>query len=145
MVHNLTTPTPKSTKNPVKQFVSLAISLDQPTLKDKLNKTQCLTFKLCSTPANENSSTYQLTVLFFYMGMPKELLLFIKILKKVIVGQDIISGPYQYLLARCFLQDDALAAFKKAATAQISKTVATFKKCLEDLKKNIFPQCALAN
>ena len=100
MVHNLTTPMPKSTKNPMKQFVSLAIGLDQPTLKDKLNKTQCLTFKLCSTLANENSSTYELTVPFFCFGMPDELLLFIKSLKKVIVGQAITSGPNQYLLAR---------------------------------------------
>ena len=96
-------------------------------------------------PANENSSTYKLTVPFFRLGMPEELLLFIKSLKKVIVGQAIMSGPNQYLLARHLLQGEALTAFEKAATAQTSETIATFKECLEELKKHIFPQCALAN
>ena len=54
MVHELTTPMPKTTKNPMmKQFVSPAIGLDQPALKEKLNKMQCLTFKLNSMPADE--------------------------------------------------------------------------------------------
>ena len=71
--------------------------------------------------------------------MPEELLFFIKSLKKVIVGQAITSGPNQYVLARHLLQGDALAAFEKAATAQTFKAIATFKECLEDLKKHIFP------
>ena len=114
-------------------------------LRDKLNKTHCLTFKPCSIPANENSSMYKLTVPFFCLGMPEELLLFIKSLKMVIVGQVIMSDPNQYMLAGHLLQGDALAAFKKAATAQTSETINTFKECLEDLKKHIFPQHALVN
>ena len=118
MAHNLTTPTPKTMKNPTtKRFVSPAIGLDQPALKEKLNKMQCLTFKLRSMPADENSSTYELTVPFFHSGTLEELLLFIKSLKKVIVGQAIMSGPNQYALARRLLQGDTLAAFKKAVTA----------------------------
>ena len=77
--------------------------------------------------------------------MPEELLFFIKSFKKVIMGQGIMTGPNQYALARRRLQGDALAAFKKAATAQTSETIATFKECLEDLKKHIFPQHTLAN
>jgi hypothetical protein len=96
-------------------------------------------------PANENSSTYELTVLFFCSGTLEELLLFIKSLKKVIVGQAIMSGPNQYALVRCLLQGNVLAMFENAATAQTSKTIATFKECLEELKKHIFPQHALAN
>ena len=87
MVHDLITPMPKTTKNPTaKRFVSPAIGLDQPALKDKLNKTQCLTFKLHSMSADENSSTYELTVPTLRSGTLEELLLFIKSLKKVIVG-----------------------------------------------------------
>ena len=109
---------PKTMKNPMtKQFVSLAIGLDQPALKEKLNKIQCLTFKLCSMPANENSSTYKLTVPFFHSGTLEELLLFIKSLKKVIVGQAITSGHNQYSLARHLLQGAALATFENAAIA----------------------------
>ena len=77
--------------------------------------------------------------------MLEELLLFIKSLKKVIVGQAIMSGPNQYSLAKRRLEGIALAAFEKAATAQTSETIATFKECLEELKKHIFPQRALAN
>ena len=146
MVHDLTTPMPKTTKNPTtKRFVSPAIGLEWPALKEKLNKTQCLTFKLCSMPADKNSSTYELTVPFFRSRMPEELLLFIKSLKKVIVGQAITSGPNQYALARRLLQGDVLAAFEKATTAQTSETIAMFKECLKDLKKHIIPQCELAN
>ena len=104
MVQDLITPTPKTTKNPTtKRFVSPETGLDRPALKEKLNKMQCLTFKLRSTPSDENSSTYELTVPFFHSGRPEELLLFIKSLKKIIVGQAIMSGHNQYALARCLL------------------------------------------
>ena len=56
-----------------------------------------------------------------------------------------MSGPNQYLLARRLLQGDVLTVFEKAATAQTSEMIATFKVCLEELKKHIFPQRALAN
>ena len=88
---------------------------------------QCLTFKLHSMPANENSSTYKSTVPFFCSGTPEEVLPFIKSLKKVIVGQTIMSGPNQYALARNLLKCEVLAAFEKAATAQTSETIATLR------------------
>ena len=69
-------------------------------------------------PANENSSTYKLTVLYFQARTPEELLLFIRSLKKVLVGQNITTGPNQYALARQLLQGDVLTAFEKATGAE---------------------------
>ena len=145
MTNTLSIPTPKTVQSSTnKRFINPAIYLERPT-RETLNKDECLTFKLQSTPGDENSPTYGLTVGYFHTGTPEELLLFIKNLHKILVGTNITTGPEKYTMARRLLQGDALAAFNRAATQNGTKTNEHFKACLLALKTYIFPRKALSN
>ena len=47
---------------------------------------------------------YELMINYFGEGTPEELLIFHKILMKVIVGQNVTNGPDKYSLTRRLLQ-----------------------------------------
>ena len=146
MTNSLSIPTPKTVQSSStnKRFINPSIYLERPT-RETLNKDECLTFKLQSTPGDETSPTYGLTVGYFRTGTPEELLLFIKNLQKIIVGTNITTGPEKYTMARRLLQGDALAAFNRAATQNGTETNEHFKACLLALKTYIFPRKALSN
>jgi hypothetical protein len=127
-----------------KRYVSPAIGLDRPARK-KLHKDECLTFKLRSNPADEQSTTYELTIPYFTSGTPEELLLFIKSVRKIFAGQNITDGPGRYAIMRRLLQGDALAAFDRAAANQGTETRDHLEAVIRDLKTHVFPRRALAN
>ena len=140
----LSVPTPKTVRPATKQYVTPAINLDPPAPKT-LSKDNCLMFKLCSVPAEESSTMYELTIGYFKTGTPEELLLFLTSLKKIFVGQNITDGPNRYAIAHRLLQGDSLAAFNRAATQHGTETVAHFEDTLKSLKAHVFPRKALAN
>ena len=143
MVHSI--PTPKTVSGQTfKRYVTPSISLER-TVKKTLGKDECLTFKLRSVPADENSTTYELTIGFFKSGTPEELLLFLQNLRKIFTGQNVTTGPNRYAIARRLLQGDALAAFNRAAAAAGTETVENFRTCVEELKKHVFPRKALSS
>ena len=125
-----------------KRFIPPPIPLERP-VKKSLKKDEYLTFKLRSTPSNDNSSVYEITVPFFRSGTPEEFLIFLKNLNKVILGLNITDGPGKYALARRLLDGDILAAFNNAATAEGNETNANFKTCLEKTTTHVFPKRAL--
>ena len=88
--------------------------MDQPNVKE-LKKHESLTMKLRSDPADNNSQTYDLTIPFFRTGKPEEWLLFLKLLKQVLVGQNITAGPPKYAMTRRLIQGDTLTVFNNAA------------------------------
>ena len=83
--------------NKTKTFVPPAIALERPDKKE-YNKSDLLSLKLCSNPANNNSQTYKLTVSFFRSGTPKEWLLTKKNIKKVIAVQNITTPAAKYVM-----------------------------------------------
>ena len=133
-------PTPKTTSNLAKRKMIIpVIPLARPDRPD-LKKNECLSFKLRSNPNDEQSTTYELTIAFFSGGAPEDLLLFLKNLNKVMVGQNITSGPNMFSLVRRLLQGDALAAFNNAASETGAETVVNFRLCLQKLKTHVFPK-----
>ena len=91
-------PTPKTVKDPGgKRFIPPIIPLERPEEK-QLRKDQYLTFKLRSVPTEESSTTYDLSIPFFGNGSPEELLIFLNLLNKVFVGQNVTTGPQKYAL-----------------------------------------------
>ena len=67
LLANMTKP---SGANKTKTFVLPAIALDRPDKKE-YDKSDLLSLKLRSNPANDNSQTYKLTVPFFAVGLSK--------------------------------------------------------------------------
>ena len=55
----------------------------------KVEKSDQLTFKLRSSPANANSATYELTIACFRTGTPEEWLLVRKAILEVCTGQNL--------------------------------------------------------
>eukprot|EP00957_Ditylum_brightwellii_P148069 11273540-Ditylum_brightwellii.AAC.3 len=66
---------------------------------------------LCTQPEEENSPVYSLTIEFFELVSPKELLVFKNQVKQVLKGQNIKDMDAAYTLVRDLLRVNALAAF----------------------------------
>lgn len=136
-------PTPKTVKDHGgKRFVPPIIPLERPEEK-QLRKDQYLTFKLRSVPTDEASTTYDLSVPFFSNGSPEELLIFLNLLNRVFVGQNVTTGPQKYALIRRLLIGDALTAFNSKAMAAGTETIDHFKIAIQGLISHVFPNRAL--
>ncbi len=132
-----------STSTGRKPSVPPLIPLEQPTVKE-LKKQEYLTMKLRSDPTDANSQTYDLTIQFFRTGTPEEWLLFQRDLNRVLIGQNITTGPQKFAMIRRLITGDTLAVFNNAAQEHGNETNATFLQCLQDVTTHIFPQRALA-
>ena len=73
-------------------------------------------YKLCTSPTDGNSPTYELTVPYFSTGTCEEWLIFHKNLNKVIKGLNLTNGSGKFELARNLLTGDALSIFDTAAS-----------------------------
>ena len=126
-----------------KRIVDLPpIPLDRPE-KQKLQKDAYITLKLRTSPADADSQTYDLTLVYFNSGSPEEWLRFRRDLRKVLVGQNITQGPPMYAMARRVLEGDALSRFNTVANDHGNETTANFALCLNDLTTHVFLQRAL--
>ena len=72
--------------------------------------------KLCTSPADGNSPTYELTVPNFSTGTCEEWLIFPKNLNKVIKGLNLTVRTNKFELARNLLTGDSLSTFDNAAS-----------------------------
>lgn len=136
---------PQTNSNPggkPKNFVPPAISLDRPTMKTYA-KSEVLSLKLRSNPAEANSQTYELTVPFFRSGTPEEWLVVKKSILRIMVGQNITAGPGKYSMTRRILDGDALAKFDSKAAELGPETNNNFVTCLNAVTQHVFPQKAL--
>ena len=127
-----------------KRFIPTPIPLARPVLAD-LKKNECLALKLRTDPADVNSQTYELTVKFYRTGTPEEWLIFMRDLKRILVGQNVTTGPPRYAMLRRLVLGDTLAVFNKAAAEHGNETVANFETCLQAVTKHVFPQRAMAH
>ena len=118
------------------------IPLDRPE-KPTPDKSEQLTFKLRTSPANVNSATYELTIAYFRTGTPEEWLLVRRAILETCIGQNLTTGPQRFTLARRVLKGDALAAFNEAAVNEGAETLATFDTCLQRVTDHVFPQRSL--
>ncbi len=119
------------------------IPLERPEKKEHA-KEDLLCFKLCSTPAEENSPTYEDTVAIFDKGTLEEVLDFVTDVNRVITGQNIMTGPPKYATMRMLLRGDALAAFNVGAAAAGNETNANFTMSHHTLICHFSPARALA-
>eukprot|EP00957_Ditylum_brightwellii_P062530 4745572-Ditylum_brightwellii.AAC.1 len=106
-----TAPTIKQQSNSdMKQAV---IAFTRPTPR-QLKRGQFHTYKLCTTPADTDSPTYDLSIPFFDEGAPKEWIKFRHGLQAVLKGQNVSQGPPSYAVAKTILKGNALTVFKQA-------------------------------
>ena len=105
---------PKKTNNNNRKsgFLPPPILLERPTNK-VLQKDEYLVMKLRSVPNKSNSPVYKLNVPYFKDGTPEEWMKFLINFKKIIIGQDLSTGPTQFAMARRLLMGETLTKFNK--------------------------------
>ena len=125
-----------------RRHLSAVIPLDRPVPK-KLNKSDYETLKLRTDPEDNQSPTYEITLVFFSTGEPEVWLDFMKTVDKVFKGQHLTTGPARYSLYRRALRGDALAAFESAAATQGAETVAHLELVMNSVSNHVFPERAV--
>ena len=126
-----------------KRFIKPVIPLEWP-VKSKLKQTNMLQFKLQSIPVDPDLITYKLSIPYFGKGTPEELLIFLDLVDKAIVGTNITDAPDKYALLRRLLKGEALSAFNNTTDKYGTKTEDNFVNVQHDLIKHIFPRQALS-
>ena len=122
-----------------RRFVPPPIPYERPEKKE-LKKSEYVMMKLRSDPAVAESQTYELAVPYFRSGTPEEWLLFKRALLKVIVRQNITTGPNKYAMVRCLLEGDALAKFNEKVLQRGNETNQNFDLVLHDVTEHVFPK-----
>ena len=119
--NNVNNPVPKKTTNDQHSgFLPPPIPLERPALKI-LQKDKYLVMKLQSDPKKATSPIYKLNVPYFKNGTVEEWMKFLDNLEKVIIRQDLSTGPTQFSMSRRLLSGDTLAQFNNKALALKNK------------------------
>jgi len=125
----------KSNNN--KRLIKVVIPFEGPESRE-YNKNEVVSFKLRSTPNDQDSPYYEKTIPIFGFRTPEEVLIFVKDLKEVLKGQNATTGPAKYALICRVLTRDALAAFDTAAAEAGNETNNHFETTLQAVIKDKF-------
>ena len=125
-----------------KQILAPPIPMQRPTPR-AYTKADSLTFKLKSTPGQEDSSTYELTVPFFSTGTAEEVLLFFRGVNQVFTGQNITVAADKFAMMARLLMGDALSNWQQSLASRRGMTEVAFDYCKQQLLKHVFPPLAL--
>jgi hypothetical protein len=102
-----------------------------------------VSFKLRAVPLDHESQQYFLSVPYFSTGTPESWIIFRKNLDKVLVGQNVTTGPPTYAMARRILEGAALARFEASVIENGTETLEHFALVIEDMGEYVFPRRAL--
>jgi hypothetical protein len=136
---------PSHMKGPMKNLsMSPPIPLSRPE-ETISNKDDMLKFKLYSNPTDKDGASYEIKVKKFLTGTPEEYIKTVVALKKVLRGQDIVTGAEQYTMARRLFDGEALTSFNNASTTTGAETVANLDVVLKKVAGSVFPLRAYIN
>jgi len=110
--------------------------------KKPLQNGDFLKLRLLSTPADQESLTYEMQVPYYRSGKLEDWFKFRQNLQQVFLGQRITSGPNQFTMTRRFLSGSPEKVFNRKA-AEGTETVAHLKVCLQEVTKYLLPPNAL--
>jgi hypothetical protein len=111
----------------------------------KANQDDLLKFKLYSNPNDKDGASYEIKVKIFRTGTPEEYIKTVIALKKVLRGQDIVTGQEQYAMARRLFDGEALTAFNNASTTIGAETIQHLDEVLKKVAGSVFPLRSYAN
>ena len=93
MAKNLKT-IPKKAKSHPSILVEPIIPLARPE-KDELEDLEYIHHTCCNTPRNTTSGKYVIKIPLFYSGTPEKRIIFMDLVQKSLVGQNVTTGPPQ--------------------------------------------------
>jgi hypothetical protein len=109
----------------------------------KMEDGNYVSFKLCAVPTDPGSQLYSLSVPYYTTGTSEQWILSRKNLSKVLVGQNITTGPLTYAMTRQILEGSLLAKFEDSTIQRGTETLEHFKEVLKGMGSYVFPRQAL--
>ena len=127
----------KKTKTHSSKLVKPIIPLVRPE-KDELNTLEYFDYTCHNTPRDTTSGKNVIKIPRFDSGTPKEWIIFVDLVQKSLVGQNVTTDPPMYTCMERVLKDDAKAEFLQQANLVGSCTVANFTMVMAAIIAHIF-------
>ena len=130
---------PKKTKTHLSKLVKPIIPLARPE-KDELDALGYIDHTCHNTP--RDSRKYVIKIPRFDSGTPEDCIIFVNLIQKSLVGQNITTCPPMYKCMERVLEVDAKAEFLQKANLVGSCTVANLAKAMATMTVHVFPNNA---
>ena len=95
-----------------------------------------------NTPGDTTSGKYVIKIPRFDSGTPEEWIIFVDLVQKSLVGQNVTTGPPIYDCMERVLKGDAKAEFLQQANLVGTRTVANFTTVMATMTVHVFPTYA---
>ena len=106
--------------------------------KGDLKPSKYIDYMCHNTPGNSTSGKYIIEIPRFDSGMPEEWIIFMDLVQKALVGQNVTTGPPIYKHMERVLKGDAKAKFTQQAHLVGSRTVGNFTTVMTIITVHIF-------
>ena len=132
---------PKKNKSKSHDLVNPIIPLERPEKKD-LEPSEYIDHTCHNTQGDCTSGKYVVTIPRFDSGTPEECIIFVDLVKKASVGQNITTGRPMHKCMERVLKDDAKTEFTQQANLVGSRTVGNVTTVMATVTVHIFPVLA---
>jgi len=113
-------------------------------LEEVIPKNKRIVMKLRSNPLQADSQLYEIVTRVFDHGTPEEWIFYGRTMKRILIGQNITSGPNKFCMICRLLEGKGLANFEASITTNgYTETVANLELALNDVAIPIFPKQTL--
>lgn len=132
---------PKKAKSRPSELVKPIIPLARPE-KEETDPSEYIDCTCHNTPGDSTSGKYVIKIPRFGSGTPEEWIIFMDLVQKSLVGQNVTTGPPMYECMERVLTGDAKAEFLQQANLAGARTVANFTTVMNTMTAHIFPTYA---
>ena len=132
---------PKKKKCESQELVNLIILLERP-VKEDLEPSKYIGQTCHNTPGNSAPGKYVIKIPRFDSCMPKEWIVFVDLVQKALVQQNVTTGPPTYKCMVRVLKGDAKAEFTQKVNLVGSCTAGNFTTVMATMTVYIFPVLA---
>ena len=109
------------------------------TEKDELDALEYIDHTCHNTPRDTTSGKYVIKIPRFDSGTPEEWIIFVHLVQKSLVGQNVTSDPPMYKYMERVLKGDAKAEFLQQANLVVGRTVVNFITVMATMTVHVSP------
>ena len=132
---------PKKNKSKSLELVNPIILLERPE-KEELEPSEYIDHTCHNTPGNSAAGKYVIKIPRFDSGTSEEWIIFVDLIQKALVGQNVTTGSPMYKCVERVLKDDAKAEFTQQVNLVGSRTVGNFITVMATMIVHNFPVMA---
>ena len=132
---------PKKNKSKSQDLLNPIIPLELPEMED-FESSRYIEHTCHNTPGDSTSGKYVTKIPRFDSGTPKQWIIFVDLVQKVLVGQNVTTGPPMYKCMEMVLKGDAKVEFTQQVNLVGSHTVGNFTTVMAIMTVHILPVLA---